>query len=383
MISGAPQCVYPDASLGPGTGTAIDAGLDYIVVQFYNNGVCNTGGTNFVSSFNQWASTSSVQKVLVGFLGMSASGQGYVTPSVLESNLQQVWGNSKFAGIMTWDTGTITKNMVGSTSYASQISEFLQNQFACSGSAPAPSPTHSTTTAAPAPTTTAPKAPTTAPTTPSSGKAWSSSNVLYTPGTCVSYNSNYYVCLQTHNSQATWNPAAAASLWQQVNSCPTAAESVSSNFEKMQVWLIPVIVLIGLLFITILLVLRRQKRSRSYSQAIREAEPAQEAVLAQPTSQEVTNLTSPTSPTSPTDQLMSTGVVKRRSSLASAENSEKVMISEKASASNDTSTPLKTQEWDKRYDSASGQFWYYNNLTGVTQWEAPDGLQSSETPTTV
>jgi len=129
-ISGAPQCVYPDAALGPSSGTALTKSgvtLDYIVVQFYNNEVCNVGQSSFKTSFNNWAATS-VRRVMVGFLG--TSGSGYLSSSQLNQALAEVWGNAKFGGVMAWDTGTVTHNTEGGTTpYATTIANNLRTKF--------------------------------------------------------------------------------------------------------------------------------------------------------------------------------------------------------------------------------------------------------------
>ena len=57
LVTGAPQCPYPDLSLGPGAGTALGdqgAQFDYIFVQFYNN-YCQTGDPGqFYPNLKRW-----------------------------------------------------------------------------------------------------------------------------------------------------------------------------------------------------------------------------------------------------------------------------------------------------------------------------------------
>ncbi|EDO33424.1 predicted protein, partial [Nematostella vectensis] len=51
LITGAPQCPYPDHYLGPGAGTEL---VDHLYIQFYNN-FCHTGaGNDFYKSLNKW-----------------------------------------------------------------------------------------------------------------------------------------------------------------------------------------------------------------------------------------------------------------------------------------------------------------------------------------
>nr|CAD1834112.1 unnamed protein product [Ananas comosus var. bracteatus] len=82
ILTAAPQCVYPDANLGP----ALQTGLfNYVWVQFYNNPGCEytSGSTsNLISSWGTW--TSSVQATNI-FMGLPASsdaaGSGYIPPT--------------------------------------------------------------------------------------------------------------------------------------------------------------------------------------------------------------------------------------------------------------------------------------------------------------
>lgn len=57
LITGAPQCPFPDASLGPKPGTALgDQGdeFDHVYVQFYNN-FCHTGDqAQFYPNMDKW-----------------------------------------------------------------------------------------------------------------------------------------------------------------------------------------------------------------------------------------------------------------------------------------------------------------------------------------
>ena len=57
LITGAPQCPFPDASLGPEAGTALGdqgAQFDHVYVQFYNN-FCHTGDqAQFYPNMDKW-----------------------------------------------------------------------------------------------------------------------------------------------------------------------------------------------------------------------------------------------------------------------------------------------------------------------------------------
>ncbi|OAE26576.1 hypothetical protein AXG93_269s1010 [Marchantia polymorpha subsp. ruderalis] len=109
-MSAAPQCIYPDASLGPATGTFLDASLaDFVFVQFYNNPRCDflAGVSGMVSSWIQW--TGNIPGTPQIFLGVPAStdaaNNGYIESSTLiESGgvLEQIKMIGNYGGVMLW-----------------------------------------------------------------------------------------------------------------------------------------------------------------------------------------------------------------------------------------------------------------------------------------
>ncbi|BBN00731.1 protein MpGH18.2 [Marchantia polymorpha subsp. ruderalis] len=109
-MSAAPQCPYPDASLGPATGTFLDASLaDFVFVQFYNNPDCDfrAGVSGMVSSWTQW--TNNIPGTPQVFLGLPASaaaaGGGYIDSSTLIEGggvLEQIKMIGNYGGVMLW-----------------------------------------------------------------------------------------------------------------------------------------------------------------------------------------------------------------------------------------------------------------------------------------
>ncbi|RLM92843.1 putative receptor-like protein kinase [Panicum miliaceum] len=103
LLTAAPQCPYPDASLGPALGTGL---LDHVWVQFYNNPVCEyTSQSNLGASWTTW--TQSLPSASV-FLGLPASpnaaASGYIDPQALVSRvLPVVNGSANYGGIMLWN----------------------------------------------------------------------------------------------------------------------------------------------------------------------------------------------------------------------------------------------------------------------------------------
>jgi len=149
-------------------------------------------------------------------------------------------------------------------------------------------------------------------------------------------NSITWAQLQTSNPNVNWNNLQIGQKLCVQGVAASEVASTPSNFEQNKNWLIPVIVVIGLLLIATIVILARhhQKRNRSYSSelALPTQASTEDVVLkgeTAPTDNQ--SLESPTTPTSP------------------------------------------TADWEKRQDEA-GHAYYYNTSTGVTQWEVPDGL---------
>lgn len=112
-ISGAPQCPYPDAYLGPSAGTALGAAagmFDYLWVQFYNNYCQYSNGNtyNLLASWQQWSSwMAGANPSMKLFLGVpaspSAAGSGYMNQATLTAFLPSIKTSSNYGGVMVWD----------------------------------------------------------------------------------------------------------------------------------------------------------------------------------------------------------------------------------------------------------------------------------------
>jgi chitinase len=143
-ISGAPQCPFPDAHLGPSGANKNyvmrDSWFDFAFVQFYNN-YCHFGGSNFnFETWNTWAQEGKTQ-IFLGVPGDSyAASWGYQPASkVIEvlGNLVKSFGPQNggwLGGYMTWDVGSSEYNTAGGASFASSISAFLKSNSKCSSS---------------------------------------------------------------------------------------------------------------------------------------------------------------------------------------------------------------------------------------------------------
>ncbi|OAE24132.1 hypothetical protein AXG93_2752s1460 [Marchantia polymorpha subsp. ruderalis] len=107
-LAAAPQCPFPDASLGPAAGKFLDASLaDFVFVQFYNNPDCDfqAGVSGIVSSWTQW--TGNIPGTPEIYLGLPASTAiaGYIDSSTLVQSggvLEQIKGIGNYGGVMLW-----------------------------------------------------------------------------------------------------------------------------------------------------------------------------------------------------------------------------------------------------------------------------------------
>ena len=118
-ITGAPQCPYPDAYLGPSAGAPlgdVPEDFDAIWVQFYNN-YCGYSGGSF--NFSQWAGlhANGGPMVFVGLPANTSAGNGYVDPSSLPALVNSVNSDPAFGGIMMWDAWWDSMNTYGSGTY--------------------------------------------------------------------------------------------------------------------------------------------------------------------------------------------------------------------------------------------------------------------------
>nr|WCF55762.1 chitinase [Gastrodia elata] len=107
-LSAAPQCPYPDASLG---GAIEIVGFDYVWIQFYNNPPCQflegqqDPARNLVESWmNKWAPNCKDAKLFLGLpASRGAAGSGFIPASDLISNvLPKIRETKSYGGVMLW-----------------------------------------------------------------------------------------------------------------------------------------------------------------------------------------------------------------------------------------------------------------------------------------
>eukprot|EP01133_Synstelium_polycarpum_P009745 gene9745-11380_t len=199
-ISAAPQCVYPDASVGPWAGSALSTGkVDFINIQFYNNPCGLASGSSFnYATWSDWVNTASPNtKIFVGAPGDTyGAGSGYITAPALKALVTPLLSKPNFGGVMVWDVSIANANYVsGSTSWAQYISQWLKTANPTTASStttapattgtPKPSTTSTTgstsTTGTPKPSTTATSTSTTGTPKPSTTSTTGSTSTTGTP----------------------------------------------------------------------------------------------------------------------------------------------------------------------------------------------------------
>ncbi|KAL9017751.1 MAG: hypothetical protein Q9185_004908 [Variospora sp. 1 TL-2023] len=128
-ISAAPQCPRPDASI------PLDAmqTMDFVFVQFYNNGDCNVGQPGFEASLRAWSQdlrsakggNAPGPKLYIGAPGCSAcAGSGYLGAGEMAGVLERAKaaGLDNLGGVMLWDGPEGKANVEGGgQSYLSAV----------------------------------------------------------------------------------------------------------------------------------------------------------------------------------------------------------------------------------------------------------------------
>ena len=132
-ISGAPQCPYPDAYLGPKQDTALgDAGsyFSFLSIQFYNN-YCNYPSESFIKTWYKWSNWTNIlkpagPKLYIGLLAQKGS-NGYVPPGDLKDLFNLVSREPTFAGAMLWDASWAEDNVSEGKKYYECVYNVLKN----------------------------------------------------------------------------------------------------------------------------------------------------------------------------------------------------------------------------------------------------------------
>lgn len=133
LVTAAPQCVFPDASIGE---TLKNANIDIAFIQFYNN-PCALDKTfnwdTWTKAVSSYKNTN--MKLYIGLPGSSsAAGSGYVDLSTVKSKASASLSASNFGGFMVWDAVRGTNNVVDGTSFIGGLKKILGGSSSTSGS---------------------------------------------------------------------------------------------------------------------------------------------------------------------------------------------------------------------------------------------------------
>ncbi|KAJ6442498.1 endochitinase CHI3 [Purpureocillium lavendulum] len=108
-LTAAPQCPYPDASQP----LNVCKLMDFVWVQFYNNGECNIAQSGFKQAVKNWSKGIGNAKLFIGALASGADGdEGYVDASTLVKSIQDVKNMNlpNYGGAMLWEAQLAVKN---------------------------------------------------------------------------------------------------------------------------------------------------------------------------------------------------------------------------------------------------------------------------------
>lgn len=124
-ISAAPQCPIPDGSIP----LEAMAQMDFVWVQFYNNGVCNIDQPGFQESFLAWSKNlAGGPKLYIGAPACpTCAKSGYPDPAKIQLAISGAKGAGvpNFGGVMLWDGSWAVENMAGGKDYIMVVKEAL------------------------------------------------------------------------------------------------------------------------------------------------------------------------------------------------------------------------------------------------------------------
>ena len=136
-ISGAPQCIVPDAHLGT---VVTKAWFDFLFIQFYNTPYCSArtgvdyihGNTTENISYDTWADVDFYNPNVKLYIGLpastTASGMSnfYLPPADAKTLLSVYVSHAKFGGVMLWEATYAANNVVCGKNYPTWIKKILK-----------------------------------------------------------------------------------------------------------------------------------------------------------------------------------------------------------------------------------------------------------------
>lgn len=149
-ISAAPQCPYPDYSVGD---LLANAEVDFAFIQFYNN-YCNVDKQFNWNDWEKYASTVSPNPNIKLFLGLpgspTAAGSGFISDlTLLQNTVNTIKTTKNFAGIAIWDASQAYSYQVDGKSYIENVENILKKAKPATSSTTSTSSAKTTTTLSP------------------------------------------------------------------------------------------------------------------------------------------------------------------------------------------------------------------------------------------
>ena len=221
-LGAAPQCPYPDASVGP---LLKQSEIDFVFIQFYNN-YCNLGSSSF--NWDTWldyAETDSPNKNIKLFVGVPASsraaGSGYNDPSAVSQYLTSDILNSKyFGGISMWDVSAGWSNTNSNGNFVENMKAIVKK------ASPGEETTSSTTTTTTTTSTTISSSSSSSKTSKTSTTSTTSSSISSTTSSTTSSTSSSSTSSST---SSTTSSSTTSSQISTTSTAPTSSTSLSSS----------------------------------------------------------------------------------------------------------------------------------------------------------
>lgn len=223
-LGAAPQCPYPDASVGP---LLKQSEIDFVFIQFYNN-YCNLGSSSF--NWDTWlnyAETDSPNKNIKLFVGVPASsraaGSGYNDPSAVSQYLTSDILNSKyFGGISMWDVSAGWSNTNSNGNFVENMKAIVKK--ASPGEETTSSSTTTTTTTT---STTISSSSSSSKTSKTSTTSTTSSSISSTTSSTTSSTSSSST--SSSSTSSTTSSSTTSSQISTTSTAPTSSTSLSSS----------------------------------------------------------------------------------------------------------------------------------------------------------
>jgi chitinase len=131
FITAAPQCPFPDPTLGPMAGKPLGdapavATFDYLFVRFYNNTCGYATPQMFRDAFAMWKMVAGPKLFVTLPATAMAATSGFVPRAMLPTLVNDVKADAAFAGIALWDASNDQNSVEGATTYGAYAKSLIK-----------------------------------------------------------------------------------------------------------------------------------------------------------------------------------------------------------------------------------------------------------------